>query len=96
MRELEIISQVMNFLGERWAVAILLIIFLQHVVRFNEIKKYLGVTSRTLSRKLNILAAFGLIRKEEGDERRNRPFYMLTDLGEKVCSYLVKIKSALG
>ncbi len=95
MKEFEWLLQTMNFLGEKWVLAILLIIFLEKTTYFTKIKKKLKITSRTLSRKLQLLAGLGLIKKERVQKKRKRHIYTLTELGERTCSYLVQIKSVL-
>ena len=44
MKEFEWLLQTMNFLGEKWVLAILLIIFLEKTTYFTKIKKKLKIS----------------------------------------------------
>lgn len=61
-----------NLLSQKWNLQILYILFLRNTMGFGELKKILGVNSRTLSDKLKILKHFGYIRRsvEQGPPLR--------------------------
>ena len=95
MKEYELLLNIMNAIGEKWALAILILIFLNSQTNFTFLKKTLKLTSRTLSRKLSLLSSIGIIKKETFG-RRNKAIYTLTDMGKKLCSHLVQLKSLIG
>jgi DNA-binding HxlR family transcriptional regulator len=70
-----------NLLSQKWNLQILYILFLRKTAGFGELKKILGVNSRTLSDKLKILARYAYIERsiEQGPPLRVR--YSLTKRG---------------
>jgi|GEM_PF-234568 DNA-binding HxlR family transcriptional regulator len=78
MRSLE---ESFNFLSQKWNLQILYILFLRKVASFSELKRILGVNSRTLSDKLKSLTQGRYINRtvEEGPPLKVR--YSLTKHG---------------
>ena len=70
-----------NLLSQKWNLQILYILFLRNTMGFGELKKILGVNSRTLSDKLKILNQYGYVKRsvEQGPPLRVR--YSLTTGG---------------
>jgi len=70
-----------NLLSQKWNLQILYILFLRTTMGFGELKKILGVNSRTLSDKLKTLSQYRYIRRsiEQGPPLRVR--YSLTTRG---------------
>jgi DNA-binding HxlR family transcriptional regulator len=70
-----------NLLSQKWDLEILYILFLKITCSFNELKKILGVNSRTLSDKLKSLKRYGYIERmvETGPPLRVK--YTLTTKG---------------
>jgi len=70
-----------NLLPQKWNLQILYILFLRTTMGFGELKRILGVNSRTLSDKLKTLIQYGYIRRsvEQGPPLRVR--YSLTTRG---------------
>jgi len=52
-----------NLLSQKWNLEILYTLFLKNTISFSEIKKILGVNSRTLSDKLKSLKRYGYIER---------------------------------
>jgi DNA-binding HxlR family transcriptional regulator len=71
-----------NLLSQRWNLQILYTLFLKSTVGFSELKKILGVNSRTLSDKLKSLKQHGYIGRtvEQGPPLRVK--YSLTTRGK--------------
>ena len=59
--------QFMEALGKKWIVPILIFLLLYNQTNFSQIKKYLKITSRALSKKLKLLEALGLVEKIVAD-----------------------------
>jgi len=70
-----------NVLSQKWNLQILYILFLRNTMGFGELKRILGVNSRTLSDKLKSLRRYGYVRRlvEQGPPLRVK--YSLTMLG---------------
>lgn len=70
-----------NLLSQKWSLQILYTLFLRNTMGFGELKKILGVNSRTLSDKLKSLKHYEYIRRsvEQGPPLRVK--YSLTTLG---------------
>jgi DNA-binding HxlR family transcriptional regulator len=70
-----------GLLSQKWSLQILYILFLRETTGFSEIKKILGVNSRTLSDKLKALDGYGYIKRlvEQGPPLRVK--YSLTTRG---------------
>ena len=70
-----------ELLSQKWNLQILYILFLREATGFGEMKKILGVNSRTLSDKMKILTRYGFLTRsvEQGPPLRVR--YSLTTRG---------------
>jgi len=70
-----------NLLSQKWNLQILYILFLRNTMGFGELKKILGVNSRTLSDKLKILNQYRYVKRsvEQGPPLRVK--YSLTTGG---------------
>ena len=70
-----------NLLSQKWALQILYTLFLRTTIGFGELKKILGVNSRTLSDRLKALNQYGYVRRtvEQGPPLTVR--YSLTTRG---------------
>lgn len=71
-----------NLLSQKWSLEILYTLFLKNAIGFSELKKTLGVNSRTLSDKLKNLKKHGYIERtvEQGPPLRVK--YSLTRRGK--------------
>jgi DNA-binding HxlR family transcriptional regulator len=70
-----------NLLSQKWNLQILYILFLRETTGFGELKKILGVNSRTLSDKLKILDRYEFIRRSVDQGPPLRVRYSLTSRG---------------
>ncbi len=80
----------MEALGKKWAVPVLLFLFLYGECSFTALKKALKVTSRSLSRKLHILENLGLVEKKV-QRKANGAEYRLSQIGRSVSQSLVRL-----
>jgi DNA-binding HxlR family transcriptional regulator len=71
-----------NLLSQKWNLQILYTLFLRKTVRFGELKRILGVNSRTLSDKLKSLKQCGYVRRTVEQGPPIRVTYSLTTLGQ--------------
>jgi len=78
MRSLE---ESFNLLSQKWNLQILYILFLRRAANFGELKRILGVNSRTLSDKLKILAQTKCIQRTVVEGPPLKVKYSLTKLG---------------
>jgi len=70
-----------NLLSQKWSLQILYTLFLRNTMGFGELKKILGVNSRTLSDKLKSLKHHEYIRRLVDQGPPLRVEYSLTTLG---------------
>jgi DNA-binding HxlR family transcriptional regulator len=79
--DIQSLEESFNLLSQKWDLEILYILFLKITCSFNELKKILGVNSRTLSDKLKSLKRYGYIERivETGPPLRVK--YTLTTKG---------------
>ncbi|HVP26796.1 MAG TPA: helix-turn-helix domain-containing protein [Candidatus Bathyarchaeia archaeon] len=70
-----------DLLSQKWNVQILYILFLKENAGFGELKKILGVNSRTLSDNLKRLKQYGYVTREVKQEPPLRVRYSLTTRG---------------
>ena len=61
--ELKSLEESFNILFQKWNLEILYTLFLKNAVGFGELKRVLGVNSRTLSNKLKTLATGGYVKR---------------------------------
>jgi DNA-binding HxlR family transcriptional regulator len=80
--ELESLQEVFNLIFQKWSLEILYTIMLKDTSGFGEIKKVLGVNSRTLSDKLKMLQTHGYINRKVTEGPPLRVEYSLTSRGK--------------
>ena len=84
--------QFIDLLGKTYVLDILYHLLNQtEAVRFNELKRALGITATTLSRRLDELMAAGLVHREVYAEVPARVEYDLTPLGHSLGPVLCSI-----
>jgi DNA-binding HxlR family transcriptional regulator len=71
-----------NFVFQKWSLEILYMLLLKNTAGFGEIKKILGVNSRTLSDKLKMLAKHGYLTRKVNAGPPVRVEYALTRKGK--------------
>ena len=71
-----------NFVFQKWSLEILYTLLLKDIAGFGEIKKILGVNSRTLSDKLKMLAKHGYLTRKVNAGPPVRVEYALTRKGK--------------
>ena len=82
--ELKDLEQSFNLLSQKWNLEILYTQFLKGSMGFGEIKKIIGVNSRTLSDKLKLLTQHGYIKREVLIGPPLRVNYYLTVKGKNI------------
>jgi DNA-binding HxlR family transcriptional regulator len=80
--ELESLQDVFNLIFQKWSLEILYTIMLKNAIGFSEVKKTLGVNSRTLSDKLKMLQTHGYINRAVTEGPPLRVEYTLTTKGK--------------
>jgi DNA-binding HxlR family transcriptional regulator len=80
--ELESLQDVFNLIFQKWSLEILYTIMLKNAIGFSEVKKTLGVNSRTLSDKLKMLQTHGYINRNVTEGPPLRVEYTLTTKGK--------------
>lgn len=80
--EVESLQQTFNLLFQKWSLEILYTLILKDTIGFGEIKKTLGVNSRTLSDKLKMLQTHGYITRTVTAGPPLRVEYKLTAKGK--------------
>ncbi|MEY8744759.1 winged helix-turn-helix transcriptional regulator [Bacillales bacterium AN1005] len=91
----------MSVIGGKWKMIILYLLAEKQTVRFNEMKRQLGViTYKTLSAQLKELEADGMVKREEYPQVPPKVEYSLTDKAktllpvlEQLCDWGVKNRS---
>ena len=82
MREtIKSLEESFSLLSQKWSLQILYILFLRETTGFGEMKKILGVNSRTLSDKLKGLEHYGYIKRDVEQGPPLRVKYSLTGRG---------------
>jgi DNA-binding HxlR family transcriptional regulator len=82
MREtIKSLEESFSLLSQKWSLQILFILFLRETTGFGEMKKILGVNSRTLSDKLKGLDRYGYIKRTVDQGPPLRVKYSLTARG---------------
>ncbi len=84
--------EILNILGRKWAGHLLLFMMVNQECNFTQLKKYLKLTSRSLSKSLNLLEAKGLIEKAVVENPR-KITYRLSDSGKKISEKLMDFSS---
>jgi DNA-binding HxlR family transcriptional regulator len=80
--EVESLQETFNLLFQKWSLEILYSLILKDAIGFGEIKKILGVNSRTLSDKLKMLQIHGYITRNVTVGPPLRVDYALTSKGK--------------
>ncbi len=80
--EVESLQDTFNLLFQKWSLEILYTLILKDTIGFGEIKKILGVNSRTLSDKLKMLQTHGYITRNVTAGPPLRVEYALTSKGK--------------
>jgi DNA-binding HxlR family transcriptional regulator len=80
--ELKSLEESFNLLFQKWTLEILYTLFLKGSIGFGELKRVLGVNSRTLSDKLKMLNRHGYIKRTVDDGPPLRVEYALTQKGK--------------
>ena len=81
-QDLKNLEENFNFVFQKWSLEILYTLLLKNTAGFGEIKKILGVNSRTLSDKLKMLANHGYITRAVDTGPPLRVEYALTRKGK--------------
>lgn len=76
------INDVLSRVGDRWSVLIIISLARYGTLRFNELKRTLGISQRMLSLSLKALERDGLISRTQYPTIPPRVEYALTPLGE--------------
>jgi DNA-binding HxlR family transcriptional regulator len=80
--DLKSLEENFNIVFQKWSLEILYTLLLKNAAGFSEIKKILGVNSRTLSDKLRMLAKHGYITRKVDTGPPLRVEYALTRKGK--------------
>jgi DNA-binding HxlR family transcriptional regulator len=80
--ELKSLEESFNLLFQKWNLEILYTLFLKGSIGFGELKRVLGVNSRTLSDKLKMLNKYSYIKRTVDDGPPLRVEYALTQKGK--------------
>ena len=79
---LDVLEDSFNILFQKWNLGILYTLFLKNTVGFSELKRILGINSRTLSDKLKLLADNGYVDRRVYEESPLRVEYSVTQKGK--------------
>jgi DNA-binding HxlR family transcriptional regulator len=79
---LEVLEENFNIIFQKWNLGILYTLFLKDALGFSELKRILGINSRTLSDKLKQLTEKGYVDRKVYDEAPLRVAYSITKKGE--------------
>lgn len=75
------INGLLSRVGDRWSILVIISLASRDVMRFNELKRHLGITQRMLSRTLRELERDGLVLRTAYATVPPTVEYRLTDLG---------------
>ena len=92
MQNYNMLLQFMEVLGKKWVIPLLLFLLFYEKTNFTAIKKHLKLTSRSLSRKLKLLEASGLVEKIVVDNPR-KVIYTLSEKGKEIVQMLLGFAS---
>ena len=82
--DIQSLEESFNRLSQKWNLEILYILFLKNSINFSELKKVLGVNSRTLSDKLKMLKRYRYIERAVDAGPPLRVKYTLTIKGKNI------------
>ena len=83
-RDVKSLEESFSLLSQKWNLEILYTLFLKNVISFSQLKKTLGVNSRTLSDKMKSLAKCGYAERRVKTGPPLRVEYVLTARGKNV------------
>ncbi len=76
------INEVLTRVGDRWSVLVIISLAQYETLRFNELKRNLGISQRMLSLTLRELVRDGLVHREQFPTIPPKVEYSLTTMGE--------------
>jgi len=76
------IHNVLSRVGDKWSVLVIISLSQYGTLRFNELKRHLGISQRMLSRTLRELERDGLVNRTQFPTIPPKVEYSLTQLGE--------------
>lgn len=76
------INQVLSRVGDRWSVLVVISLAQYETLRFNELKRNLGISQRMLSLTLKELERDGLVHRTQYPTIPPKVEYTLTELGQ--------------
>ena len=76
------INEVLTRVGDRWSVLVIISLAQYGTLRFNELKRNLGISQRMLSRTLQELVRDGLVHRKQYPTIPPKVEYTLTNMGE--------------
>ena len=76
------INEVLSRVGDRWSVLVIISLSQYGTLRFNELKRNLGISQRMLSRTLRELERDGLVNRTQYSTIPPKVEYTLTPLGK--------------
>jgi DNA-binding HxlR family transcriptional regulator len=83
-RNIQSLEESFTLLSQKWSLEILYTLFLKNTINFSQMKKTLGVNSRTLSNKLKSLKRYDYIERTVKTEPPMRVEYKLTAKGKNI------------
>lgn len=85
------INEVLSRVGDRWSVLVIISLAQYGTLRFNELKRNLGISQRMLSRTLRELERDGLVHRTQYPTIPPKVEYTLTPLGESFREPVAKL-----
>ena len=86
------VRTVLDKIGDKWSVLILLLLSEKKVMRFNEMNKMIGdISQKMLTVTLRSLEADGLVKRTIYPVIPPKVEYELTALGEELCPYIKQL-----
>lgn len=76
------INEVLTRVGDRWSVLVIISLAQYGTLRFNQLKRNLGISQRMLSRTLQELVRDGLVHRKQYPTIPPKVEYTLTSMGE--------------
>ena len=83
-QDIQSLEESFTLLSQKWSLEILYTLFLKNTINFSQMKKTLGVNSRTLSDKLKSLKQYDYIERTVKTEPPLRVEYKLTAKGKNM------------
>ncbi len=80
--ECQRIHDVLSRVGDKWSVLVIISLSQYGTLRFNELKRHLGISQRMLSRTLRELERDGLVNRDQFPTIPPKVEYSLTELGD--------------